>query len=182
MGASPMHSRRAAALIESARVVGAAGSMRESPTPRIVRYARLSAMPKKKTRIYLWLFALALLAGGVAIAKLGVPWLNRARNAGGYPMCASNLRQIGQALKMYTDANAGRLQETLEDLLRRHEVLRTSFVTEQGKPRQVINDVPRQALEVIDLSDRAEPEREQAVRDLAARDPSPDSIRPCRSR
>jgi len=73
-------------------------------------------MPKN-VRVYLWLL-LALLGGGIALAALSLPRLNRAREAGGYPRCGSNLRQLGQALTLYAQANAGRLPETLEDLLR----------------------------------------------------------------
>ncbi len=59
------------------------------------------------------------------------------------------------------------LEQTLRELLRRHEVLRTSFVTDQGKPRQVIGlvTVP---LEVMDLSEKSD--REKAVRELAAQE------------
>jgi amino acid adenylation domain-containing protein/non-ribosomal peptide synthase protein (TIGR01720 family) len=55
------------------------------------------------------------------------------------------------------------LEQTLRELLRRHEVLRTSFVSEQGKPRQVIGPVTV-PLEVVHLSE------ESAVRELAARE------------
>jgi hypothetical protein len=59
------------------------------------------------------------------------------------------------------------LEQALAELLRRHEVLRTSFVTEQGKPRQVI-DLVALPLEVVDLSKESEPE--VAVREIAARE------------
>ena len=61
------------------------------------------------------------------------------------------------------------LEQTLQELLRRHEVLRTSFVAEQGKPRQVVGPV-NVPLTVIELNDVAESEQEAAVREIAARE------------
>ena len=72
---------------------------------------------RRNTRLFLWLTALALIGGAVAFVQFGLPRLNRARSAGGYPMCSSNLRQIGQAIVIYSNAHDRRLPETLEDLL-----------------------------------------------------------------
>ena len=71
------------------------------------------------------------------------------------------------AVRLKGQLQLSALEQTLRELLRRHEVLRTSFVTEQGKPRQVIDPVTV-PLEVVDLSQ--EPEREAVVRELAARE------------
>ena len=63
------------------------------------------------------------------------------------------------AVRLKGELNLGALEQTFEELLERHEVLRTSFVTEQGKPRQVIGaiEVP---LTVIELGELAEWEQE----------------------
>ena len=45
------------------------------------------------------------------------------------------------------------LEQTFLELMRRHEVLRTSFVTEQGKPRQMVGEVEALQLEVVELSE-----------------------------
>ena len=74
------------------------------------------------------------------------------------------------AVRLKGELQLAALERTLNALLQRHEVLRTSFVTEQGKPRQVINQMPHQHLEVVELSDLGESEREAGVRELAARE------------
>ncbi len=45
----------------------------------------------------------------------------------------------------------GTLERTVEELLRRHEVLRTRFVLIEGEPHQEVLDVPPAAIEGIDL-------------------------------
>ncbi len=71
------------------------------------------------------------------------------------------------ALRMNGELRLEALEQTLRELLRRHEVLRTSFVIEQGKPRQVIGPVTS-PLAVIDL--RHDSEQEATVRELAAQE------------
>jgi amino acid adenylation domain-containing protein/non-ribosomal peptide synthase protein (TIGR01720 family) len=67
------------------------------------------------------------------------------------------------AVRLKGELQLPALEKTLRELLRRHEVLRTSFVTEQGKPRQIIGTVESVPLEVVDLN-------EEAVQEFAARE------------
>ena len=71
------------------------------------------------------------------------------------------------AVRLKGELQLPALEQTFSELLRRHEVLRTSFVTEQGKPRQVI-DLVTVPLEVVNLSQ--EPDREAAMQEIAARE------------
>jgi amino acid adenylation domain-containing protein len=71
------------------------------------------------------------------------------------------------AVRLKGELQLAALELTLQELIRRHEVLRTSFVTEQGKPQQVIGPVVA-PLTVIDLSHEAE--QEARVREIAARE------------
>jgi amino acid adenylation domain-containing protein len=54
-----------------------------------------------------------------------------------------------------------------EEVARRHEVLRTTFVTQSGRPRQVIHAPPVWELPVVDLSSLPEAKRETQVARLA---------------
>nr|QEO73625.1 condensation domain-containing protein [uncultured bacterium] len=62
------------------------------------------------------------------------------------------------------------LERSLNEVVRRHEVLRTTFAEHQGQPYQVI--VPSLVLElpVIDLRDKAPEERERRAKQLATED------------
>src|SRR5262249_3102396 len=71
------------------------------------------------------------------------------------------------AVRLKGELSLDALEQTLSELLRRHEVLRTSFVAEQGKPRQVVGPVAV-PLTVIDLSQ--ESDQEATVREIAARE------------
>jgi amino acid adenylation domain-containing protein/FkbM family methyltransferase len=64
--------------------------------------------------------------------------------------------------------DAALLEQTINEVVRRHEALRTSFVEERGEPVQVIapsSDVP---LRVVELADVPAPSREARARELAA--------------
>ncbi|HYP25131.1 MAG TPA: amino acid adenylation domain-containing protein [Blastocatellia bacterium] len=60
------------------------------------------------------------------------------------------------------------LEQALNEILRRHEVLRTTFATVEGHPVQVINPFEPLALHVTDLSGRDESERREEAHGLAA--------------
>ena len=69
-------------------------------------------------------------------------------------------------LKGWLDVEA--LQRTLDEVVRRHEVLRTRFIAVDGEPVQVIAPPSRLELPVIDLSELPEEEREAEAHQLAA--------------
>ncbi|HYO54384.1 amino acid adenylation domain-containing protein, partial [Archangium sp.] len=62
------------------------------------------------------------------------------------------------------------LEWSLRELCRRHESLRTTFVTVQGQPVQIISPEPRLQLGVVDLSGLGEQEREAEVQRRADED------------
>ena len=59
------------------------------------------------------------------------------------------------------------LERTLNELVRRHEVFRTTFVTVDGQPLQVIAPAQRSHLPQVDLSDLPESERRAEANRLA---------------
>ncbi|HEY6186087.1 MAG TPA: amino acid adenylation domain-containing protein [Pyrinomonadaceae bacterium] len=67
---------------------------------------------------------------------------------------------IASAIKIKGSLAVEALEQSLAEIVRRHEVLRTSFVVIDGQPVQVIAPDARFTLPVVDLSDRMETERE----------------------
>ncbi|MEH1791682.1 amino acid adenylation domain-containing protein [Nostoc sp.] len=63
--------------------------------------------------------------------------------------------------------NLAILQDSLNEIIRRHEVLRTSFTVVDGQPAQVINQAPSLTLAVEDLRSLSERERPQEAQRLA---------------
>ena len=63
--------------------------------------------------------------------------------------------------------NVEALQRTLNEVVRRHETLRTTFVLADGAPVQVIQEAAALELQVIDLSGEEEEVREAQARRLA---------------
>jgi amino acid adenylation domain-containing protein len=62
------------------------------------------------------------------------------------------------------------LQRGLNEMVRRHESLRTAFVTTDGQPRQMISDAIPLALAIDDLTRLAEPERSATAKLLMAQE------------
>ncbi|HWW77567.1 MAG TPA: condensation domain-containing protein, partial [Pyrinomonadaceae bacterium] len=60
------------------------------------------------------------------------------------------------------------LRRTLREIVRRHEALRTTFVSVDGEPVQVINPAWQVELPVVDLSELSEDRREAETNRLAA--------------
>jgi hypothetical protein len=58
------------------------------------------------------------------------------------------------------------LQQALSEIIRRHEVLRTTFTTTDGRPRQVIHPAQPADLQRVDLSSFSEESREKEIRRL----------------
>ena len=71
-------------------------------------------------------------------------------------------------LKGQLDVEA--LNHTLSEIVRRHEVLRTTFVSKDGRAVQVISPAAPIRMEVIDLSASPAAEREEQATQLAARE------------
>jgi acyl carrier protein len=68
------------------------------------------------------------------------------------------------------------LEQTLNEIVRRHEVLRTSFPAVNGRPTQVIAGARPMSLPIVDLSDLPQSQREAEARLLVAEE----AVRPFR--
>lgn len=68
---------------------------------------------------------------------------------------------IARALRIRGSLDVDALQKTMAEIVRRHDVLRTRFVAEEGDPRQVV-DVQVGAMLLLDLSGAEDPEAEAA--------------------
>ncbi|HKR11861.1 MAG TPA: amino acid adenylation domain-containing protein [Pyrinomonadaceae bacterium] len=77
---------------------------------------------------------------------------------------------LSLALRMEGPLNIPALQESLTAIVRRHEVLRTSFVAEDGPPQQVIAPDAAVNLQMLDLRESPASAREDQARHLLAED------------
>jgi amino acid adenylation domain-containing protein len=74
---------------------------------------------------------------------------------------------IPAAIRLRGRLNLTALQQSLQTIVSRHEVLRLSFQTTEGQPTAVLVPSPQLSLPVIDLTELPPVEREAAVRALA---------------
>ncbi|MGZ3459276.1 MAG: condensation domain-containing protein, partial [Archangium sp.] len=72
---------------------------------------------------------------------------------------------VPMALRLSGELDVSALQRTFQELMRRHESLRTAFPAEAGQPAQVIHPPVEVPLAVVDLG--AMPEKEREARRLA---------------
>ena len=79
----------------------------------------------------------------------------------------SALYNVPAALRLQGELDVAALERSLQEIVRRHEVLRTSFRLERGEPVQVISADWRIALPVNDLSLLAADERMEVAERLA---------------
>lgn len=76
------------------------------------------------------------------------------------------------ALQLKGELHTSALEQTLNEIIRRHEVLRTSFVTGKDGPIQTIAPALRLPLTVVDLAHLSAAERDAQVRLIAAAEAS----------
>ncbi|MBE9004885.1 amino acid adenylation domain-containing protein [Fortiea sp. LEGE XX443] len=74
---------------------------------------------------------------------------------------------IPAAVRLEGQLNLAALEQSFNEILRRHEVLRTNFQTVEGQAIAVISPTTQQLLTVIDLSELPSAQRETKVRQLA---------------
>lgn len=74
------------------------------------------------------------------------------------------------ALHLTGSLNLAALEQTFNEIVRRHEALRTTFVVVEGQPVQVINPTLKISLPVIDLRQLAQAEREIQARQLTTQE------------
>ncbi|HEX8559852.1 MAG TPA: amino acid adenylation domain-containing protein [Pyrinomonadaceae bacterium] len=75
---------------------------------------------------------------------------------------------IPTAVRLKGWLDVGALERTLSEVARRHEILRTSYAAVEGQPVQVIAPPSGVKLDLTDLGELPEPERESRMRRLAA--------------
>jgi prepilin-type processing-associated H-X9-DG protein len=83
----------------------------------------------------------ALAQGGIAASLVGqnallasilLPSLNRARETANRVKCASNMRQIGQAMLLYSNENKGKYPQDLGTLIKTQDITADVFVCPSG--------------------------------------------------
>jgi amino acid adenylation domain-containing protein/non-ribosomal peptide synthase protein (TIGR01720 family) len=81
----------------------------------------------------------------------------------------SPLYNIPDAVRLTGPLNVDALRRGLHEIVRRHEVLRTTFVTVDGRPRQVIAPADASGVtpEIVDLRAASEADREEEAQRLA---------------
>jgi amino acid adenylation domain-containing protein len=75
-----------------------------------------------------------------------------------------------EALRLRGPLQVAALEQSCQEIIRRHEVLRTTFTTDAGQPLQVIGPATRLPMSVVDLSEQAQSEQEVQVHTLAQAD------------
>lgn len=81
----------------------------------------------------------------------------------------SAVYSIPRAFRLSGPLHVVALEQSLNEIIRRHAVLRTCFFTKEGQPVQVINPFQPLALPIVDLPDLPDNDRElQALRLLTA--------------
>jgi acyl carrier protein len=76
----------------------------------------------------------------------------------------NSVYNIPGAVRMEGTLNLDALESTINEIIKRHEVLRTRIEVKEGEPVQVIEEWERRRLEVEDLTSLIREEREEAVR------------------
>ncbi|MFE1748583.1 condensation domain-containing protein [Coleofasciculus sp. H7-2] len=77
---------------------------------------------------------------------------------------------VPAAVRLTGSLNASALEETFNEIVRRHEALRTTFVTVEGQPIQAINPNLKISLPVIDLRELPAAERETQAQQLTTQE------------
>ena len=80
----------------------------------------------------------------------------------------SSVYNIPSALRLRGFLDIGVLEQSLNEIIRRHESLRTTFSMVDGEPVQVIAPPGGFSLAVVDLGDHPEGEREEEARRLVS--------------
>jgi amino acid adenylation domain-containing protein len=73
-------------------------------------------------------------------------------------------------LRVTGELDVTALEQAFDDLIERHETLRTTFVTNNGRPEQLISPPSKFVLSIIDLSHVAASEREKEAQRLTAKE------------
>ena len=79
----------------------------------------------------------------------------------------SSVYNLANGIRLKGTLRVGALEQSLNEIVRRHEALRTSFSMVEGQPIQVISSSFILPLPILDLSDLSEAEREVEAQRLA---------------
>ena len=79
---------------------------------------------------------------------------------------------VPRAVRLTGPLNVSALRQSLSEVVRRHEVLRTNFTTVDEQPVQIVHASRPVALPVFDLSDLPEAEREASIQALFTKETS----------
>ena len=79
----------------------------------------------------------------------------------------SSVYNIPNALRLTGELNVSALEQSVQEIVNRHEALRTTFAMADGEAVQVIAPVLKVSLPVVDLSETPEHEREAEAQRLA---------------
>ncbi|HEY9812679.1 MAG TPA: condensation domain-containing protein, partial [Candidatus Sericytochromatia bacterium] len=74
---------------------------------------------------------------------------------------------IPSAVRLQGALNIAALEQSLNEIIKRHEVLRTSFNVVQGQPVQIIAETLSVSLPIVDLQNLSATEQEQKLQQLA---------------
>src|SRR6185295_20184774 len=77
------------------------------------------------------------------------------------------LYNVPAAIKLTGALDVEALERTLTEIVRRHEVLRTSYANEDGRPVQVIHPAAPVSLPLLELDHLQAEEQEEQVRQSA---------------
>jgi hypothetical protein len=77
---------------------------------------------------------------------------------------------MSAAVRMKGELELGALEETVSEIVRRHEVLRTSFRSDRGRPEQVITSATPLIFPVVDLSELDKSDLEAEAQRLASQE------------
>ncbi|MEG4044871.1 amino acid adenylation domain-containing protein [Microcoleus sp. Pol17_C1] len=114
--------------------------------------------------------------------KLKAPPINRASRQGGLPLSFAQQRlwfldqlqpgnpayNIPAAVRLQGALNVAVLEQTFQEIIKRHEALRTTFKSVEGRPAQVIISSFNFTLPIVNLRDLSQAEREAEAMRLAA--------------
>ncbi len=80
---------------------------------------------------------------------------------------ASPSYNLPKSVRLFGELNVAALSQSINEIVRRHEILRTSFATSDGKPIQIISPSVSLRLPMVDLQNIPPSEREVEVYRLA---------------
>src|SRR5262245_30302729 len=78
----------------------------------------------------------------------------------------SPLYNVPEAIQMLGPLNVAALEQSFNEIIRRHDALRTTFAIVNREPRQICTPARRVSLRVVDLTQLPEPQREPCARHL----------------